>query len=410
MPAGWWGFVSDSLCEMVEGINMAAEAKYVIEASIKTDGTVQRKDVVGAIFGQTEGLLGESLQLRQMQRKGRIGHVDVELENQRGKVQGIIRLPTMIDQVTTAVIGASLETIDRIGPCQAVIKVKKIENVRSAKRTQVVDRAKDLLIQIVNAGSAESSNILDEVRSVLTLGTETDFNGMTCGPNAVESTSLIIVEGRNDVRNLLKHGIKNSIATMGAGITKELVELAKSKKNVTAFMDGDRGGTLLLVELEGALGKSLTHVALAPTSREVEHLEGKVITKCLNQKEPASKIISRLKADLDKQDTEVLGKKEDLSPVEVPDNVRGWKESFDGLAKNKACFVLENGELSDPVGASKLAAEAENTSGALGMLFNGKVTSRTLEIAQTAKISQILASSVNEDTLEGIDVFVLSDL
>ena len=131
---------------------MAAEAKYVIEASIKTDGTVQRKDVVGAIFGQTEGLLGESLQLRQMQRKGRIGHVDVELENQRGKVQGIIRLPTMIDQVTTAVIGASLETIDRIGPCQAVIKVKKIENVRSAKRTQVVDRAKDLLIQILEKG------------------------------------------------------------------------------------------------------------------------------------------------------------------------------------------------------------------------------------------------------------------
>ena len=29
---------------------MAAEPKYVIEASIKTDGTVQRKDVVGAIL------------------------------------------------------------------------------------------------------------------------------------------------------------------------------------------------------------------------------------------------------------------------------------------------------------------------------------------------------------------------
>ncbi len=389
---------------------MAAEPKYVIEASIRTDGTVQRKDVVGAIFGQTEGLLGESLQLRQMQRKGRIGHVDVELENQRGKVQGIIRLPTMIDQVTTAVIGASLETIDRIGPCQAVIKVNKIENVRSAKRTQVVDRAKDLLLQIVNAGSAESSNILDEVRSVLTLGTETDYHGMTCGPNAVDSNALIIVEGRNDVRNLLKHGIKNAIATMGAGITNELVELAKKKKNVTAFMDGDRGGTLLLVELEGALGKSLTNVALAPQSREVEHLEGKVITKCLNQKEPASKIISKLKADLDKQDVEVLGKKEDLEPVTVPDHVKAWKENFEGLAKNKACFVLEDGELTEPVGASKLASEAENTSGAIGMLFNGKVTSRTLEIAQSAEVPHILASSVNEDTLDGIEVFVLSDI
>ncbi len=389
---------------------MAAEPKYVIEASIRTDGTVQRKDVVGAIFGQTEGLLGESLQLRQMQRKGRIGHVDVELENQRGKVQGIIRLPTMIDQVTTAVIGASLETIDRIGPCQAVIKVKKIENVRSAKRTQVVDRAKDLLIQIVNAGTADSSNILDEVRSVLTLGTETDFHGMTCGPNAVESNALIIVEGRNDVRNLLKHGIKNAIATMGAGITDELAELAKKKSTVTAFCDGDRGGKLLLMELSGALGKSLTHVAQAPESREVEHLEGKVITKSLNQKLEASKVIPRLKAELDKEDTKVVGKKEDLSPVEVPEEVQGWKKSFEDLAKNKACFVLENGELSEPVGASKLADAAENISGAIGMMYNGKVTKRFLEIANSAGVSNVLSSSVNEDTLEGVDVFVLSDL
>ena len=37
---------------------MANEGKYVIHATIRVDGTVARKDVVGAIFGQTEGLLG----------------------------------------------------------------------------------------------------------------------------------------------------------------------------------------------------------------------------------------------------------------------------------------------------------------------------------------------------------------
>ena len=246
---------------------------------------------------------------------------------------------------------------------------------------------------------------------MLTLGTETNHHGMTCGPNAIESNALIIVEGRNDVRNLLKHGIKNAIATMGAGITEELVELAKKKNNVTAFMDGDRGGTLLLVELDGALGNKLTHVALAPESREVEHLEGKVITKCLNQKTEAKKIIGRLKADLEKQDDDVLGKKEDLEPVEVPDVVREWKESLEGLDKNKACFVLENGEFSDPVGGSGISKAAENLSeGAIGMLFQGRVTKRTLEIASGANIPHILASSVGEDTMEGIAVFVLSDL
>ena len=75
------------------------KAKYMIHASIKADGTIQRKDVVGAIFGQTEGLLGEELQLRKLQRTGRIGHVDVNLDSKKGKVSGEILLPSSLDQV-----------------------------------------------------------------------------------------------------------------------------------------------------------------------------------------------------------------------------------------------------------------------------------------------------------------------
>ena len=136
-------------------------------ATIRCDGTVARKDVVGAIFGQTEGLLGDQLQLRKLQRTGRIGHVDVTLNQNKGKVQGEISLSSSIDQVSTAVIGAALETIDRIGPCKAVIKVKGIENIRSAKRDNVIDRAKTLLLNMVNSGQDDSKNILDEVRAVL---------------------------------------------------------------------------------------------------------------------------------------------------------------------------------------------------------------------------------------------------
>ncbi len=154
---------------------MTKEGKYVIHATIRTDGTVARKDVVGAIFGQTEGLLGEELQLRKLQRTGRIGHVDVILHRNKGKVNGEIQLSSSIDQVSTAVIGAALETIDRIGPCKAVIKVKKIENITSVKKDTVIDRAKELLLDIVNSGADESKNILDEVRSVLNLGKEADY-------------------------------------------------------------------------------------------------------------------------------------------------------------------------------------------------------------------------------------------
>ena len=207
-------------------------SKYVIRASIRANGVVNKSDVVGAVFGQTEGLLGDELQLRKLQRTGRIGHVDVVLHQNKGQIQGEILVTSSLDQVSTAVIGAALETIERIGPCKSSIKVKQIENIRSAKRGHVIDRAKQLLVNLVNSGTDESKNILDEVRSVLTLNTEIEIAGMTAGPNVKNSEAIIIVEGRNDVRNLLKFGIKNAIATMGSGIDPELVNMAKNNRAV----------------------------------------------------------------------------------------------------------------------------------------------------------------------------------
>ena len=388
------------------------KAKYMIHATIKADGTIQRKDVVGAIFGQTEGLLGEELQLRKLQRTGRIGHVDVDLNSNKGKVSGVIQLPSSLDQVSTAVVGAALETIERIGPCKATIKVTRIENIHSVKRDTVIDRAKDLLLSIVNEGTNDSKSILDEVRSVLTLGTETDIAGMTCGPNAKESEALIIVEGRNDVRNLLKFGIKNAIATMGANVKDELVELAKTKNNVTAFCDGDRGGKLLLMELSGALGKSLTHVALAPESREVEHLEGKVVTKCLNQKETATKAMTRIKAQLKADDKGTAPRKSAPSngSVDVPDNIREWSAHMSDLKKNTAILILEDGSPSEPVGASKLAGFAEDVEGAQCLILNSKISARMIEIAELGAIPSVLGSASGTAGSDSVETYAMSDL
>ena len=36
-------------------------SKYLIRASIRANGVVNKSDVVGAVFGQTEGLLGDCL-------------------------------------------------------------------------------------------------------------------------------------------------------------------------------------------------------------------------------------------------------------------------------------------------------------------------------------------------------------
>ena len=387
------------------------KAKYMIHATIKADGTIQRKDVVGAIFGQTEGLLGEELQLRKLQRTGRIGHVDVELNSNKGKVSGVIRLPSSLDQVSTAVVGAALETIERIGPCKATIKVASIENIHSVKRDTVIDRAKDLLLGIVYEGSNDSKSILDEVRSVLTLGTETNIAGMTCGPNAKDSEALIIVEGRNDVRNLLKFGIKNAIATMGANVKDELVELAKKKSNVTAFCDGDRGGKLLLMELSGALGKSLTHIAMAPESREVEHLEGKVVTKCLNQKEAATKAIARIKAQLEADDDGGARKSGTSNGSrEIPDNIREWSVHMGELKKNNAILILEDGSASEPIGASKLAEFAEGVEGAQCLIVNSKISERMVEIAEVGAIPSVLGSAAGKGKSDSVQTYSMSEM
>ena len=389
--------------------NMSSEGKYVIHATIRVDGTVARKDVVGAIFGQTEGLLGEGLQLRKLQRTGRIGHVDVSLNNHKGRVQGNIEVSSSIDQVSTAVIGAALETIDRIGPCKAVIKVKEIENIRSAKRDHVIDRAKQLLLQIVNSASGESKNILDEVKAVLTLDTEVDFKEMTAGPNVKNSDSIIIVEGRNDVRNLLKFGIKNAIATMGSGIKPELAELAAGKKTVTAFLDGDRGGKLLLMEISGKLGKLLTHVAFAPQSREVEHLEGKVVTKCLGQKEAATKAVARIQTEIQKDDDKAVGKGK--PSLEAPDEIKGWAPMMDGLKANHAVIVLADGTGSDPVGAKALEAALGDSDGAQGLVFSGKVTDRIHELASGAGINTVVGKTVGSQSLKlGVQAYSVKDL
>ena len=215
----------------------SANAKYMIRVGVKLDGQARRKDIIGAIFGQTEGLMPDALDLRKLQRSGRIGHIDVNLDDKKGKVSGVIEIPSSLENVESAIIGAALETIERIGPASSKLEVIEITNIRSSKRTLMVDRAKDLLLDIVRQRDTDATGLIDEVRSVLTTSEVTTYKntGMTCGPNVEDSDALIIVEGRNDVMNLASCGIKNVIAVMGAGVDESLTTLVESKSMVKAF-------------------------------------------------------------------------------------------------------------------------------------------------------------------------------
>lgn len=377
--------------------------KYMVRADIKVNGTVQRKDIIGAIMGQTEGLLGDELELRKLQRTARIGHVDVEMENKGGKVHGMIMIPSSLDNVETAIIASSLETIDRIGPCTAKITVKEIQDIRATKRTSVVDRAKELLLELVNSGEAASKTVIEEVRSVLTVGTAKQFHGLTCGPNIETSSSLIVVEGRNDVRNLLNCGVKNAISADGAGsIKQELIDLANGKETVVLAIDGDRGGEMLFSQLNEMM--KVDFVAQAPVGQEWELLPQKTVTKCLSMKVEAAKFARQVKKQEDKDDkkagVEDKNWAEDMEDTfeskSAPDEVKEFFTHLDDLEARKAVFIMMDGTVSEPVGAKDLANAANEADGAIAIVYNGTISDKTLDIASEAAIETVVGTKAGK--------------
>ena len=186
-------------------------AKYIIHSTIDIEGIVDRPDVIGAIFGQTEGLLGSDLELRELQRSGRIGRIEVNVDTKTGKTKGTIIIPSSLDKAETSIVGAALEIIQRIGPCNAKIKVEKIEDVRITKRNFVIDRAKQLLKELMDSVLPDSQELADEVSYSVRVMEIQEYGRerLPAGPAIDESDEIVVVEGRADVLNLLKHGIFN---------------------------------------------------------------------------------------------------------------------------------------------------------------------------------------------------------
>ncbi len=264
--------------------------KYLIKAMINADGVVEKPDVVGAIFGQTEGLLGDELDLRDLQKSGRMGRIEVSISSERGKSAGEIRMPSSLDQVETCILASALETIDRVGPCKAKIKVDTIEDVRQVKKKLIVERAKELLAALMEESKSTSGDLTASVREAIQVEEIVSYGKDKCpaGPNVSTSDAIIVVEGRSDVLNLLKFGIKNAIAVEGTNVPDTISDLA-SERVVTAFVDGDRGGELILRELLQTI--ELDFITRAPRNREVEELTQKQIIKALRNKVPVDQYV-----------------------------------------------------------------------------------------------------------------------
>src|SRR3989338_3772990 len=201
--------------------------KYIIHANITIEGNVDRPDVIGAIFGQTEGFLGQELELRELQRSGKVGRIEVKIDVINGKSAGQIIIPCSLDKAETAIIAAALETIERIGPCNSAVKIDKIEDVRISKREFVITRAKELLSEFQSKVLPDSQEITEEVAQSLRTQEITEWGSekLPAGPGIDDSDEVILVEGRADVINLLKAGFKNAIAMNGTSVPETIKEL-----------------------------------------------------------------------------------------------------------------------------------------------------------------------------------------
>ncbi|MFV2016885.1 MAG: DNA primase DnaG, partial [Candidatus Heimdallarchaeota archaeon] len=259
--------------------------KYNLMCEIKVEGAVNEADIVGALFGQTEGLLESDMDLKQLQKSGRIGRIGLTVKVHSGKTSGTLVVPSSLNKVDTAILAATLESVDRVGPCICSISLEKIVDVRKAKRDLIQKRASEIMkkwdIEIREKTKSISKNVEKESKKgrVIIFGTD----ALPAGSEIYQATEIILVEGRADVINLMNMGINNTIALQGTNVPKTIKSLSKTR-TITALLDGDRGGDMILKEL-AIMGK-IEYVARAPYKREVEDLNFNEVKAILENKVP----------------------------------------------------------------------------------------------------------------------------
>ncbi|MBI4895498.1 MAG: DNA primase [Candidatus Aenigmarchaeota archaeon] len=315
--------------------------KYIIHAKFYATGTVEKPDVIGAVFGQTEGLLGEELELRELQKAGKIGRIDVEVESSEGKTEGMITIPTSIDQAETTIIAAALETIERIGPSDSKIQIEKIEDVRSSKREFIIERARRLLADI-KTNSPESGEMENAVKVSARISQLQEYGTERLPAGNIDSDELIVVEGRADVVNLLKHGITNVIGMNGTVMPDAIKELSKDKE-VTLFVDGDRGGELIAKNVID--NAEINYIAIAPAGTEVEELSGKEIITSLRKRVPINEIKEKFMRE--RRRGRLREKEEEPEQGEIKELTDEEKETFQNLFSDligtRGAYIIDKG-------------------------------------------------------------------
>lgn len=366
--------------------------KYMIHANFSAEGALEKPDVIGAIFGQTEGLLGNDLEMRELQKEGKIGRIEVQLERNDRRTIGNIQIPTALDQSETTLIAAAIETIERIGPSDSQIEVERIEDVRGSKRDYIIERAKKLMTSI--EGSTDSREISKEIKESKKMADVDEYGEekLPCGD--LSGKEIVVVEGRADVLNLLRSGVKNVIAMNGTKLPSAIKELSKSK-DITLFVDGDRGGKLIIQNVTD--NAEINHIAIAPDGKEVEELTGKEVLMNLRKKISVEEYFRKNKSlpassSFSKKKTEKIKE----ASFELKDDIREKLKEISEKNKGSGKAVLVDEDFSHiksvssrSVGGFLKKSEKKPT----GIVIDGAATRNIIQSAEESGVQVIVANN-----------------
>ncbi|MEM3116666.1 MAG: DNA primase DnaG [Candidatus Pacearchaeota archaeon] len=363
--------------------------KYMIHANFQVEGALEKPDIIGAIFGQTEGLLGNDLEMRELQKEGKIGRIEVEIERKDKITHGTIKIPTALDQSETSLIAAAIETIEKIGPCDAQVEVEKIEDVRGSKREYIIERAKKLMAEI--SSKTDSREISKEIKEYARIAEVKEYGEEKLPFGSLEEPEIIVVEGRADVLNLLKAGIKNVIAMNGTKLPDSIKALSE-QKDITLFVDGDRGGELIIKNvLDNARVK---YIAMAPDGKEVEELTGKEILMNLRKKIPVSEFLSKRRYLFRAPYQGDKKLKEDYLDNNKNDYEEKLKKMFsENLGKEKAIIVGEDMNEIKRVSIRTLVSSLKKIKDVYAIVIDGTVTPPILNAAENSGCKIIIAKN-----------------
>jgi len=349
--------------------------KYHVKLSFDVDGLVEKADIIGAIFGQTEGLLGPEMNLNELQKVSKVGRIEVNTTASSTQTKGDALLPMSTDINTAALIAAAIESIDKVGPFQANFKLDAIDDVRSAKKKEIVDRAKDIVQKWSTKTISEGDEMLKDVSEggggkLATFGREK----LACGSGVFDSPWIILVEGRADVINLLRAGYDNALAIEGARIDESIKELCASKSKVVAFLDGDRAGGFILKELKALVNLDVVH--RAPDGVEVEELTPIQIVEILKETAEDMKKETVKPKLQDPKDESIAN----IAKKVYPD----LNESLEAVALNE-----DLGELFK-VPVSEVVGKLSPGSGIKYLVLDGIITQRLIDAAKQAGIECVI--------------------